>query len=145
MPWFPPRVPLLLGLLLAPAAACAHPRPATTPRDPSTVTAEEIRRTPGDPIEQLLAGKVSGVTVTRTPDGELSVRIRGGSSIHGSNEPLYVIDGFAIEAGPNGSLGGLNPYDIERIQVLKDAASTTMYGLRGANGVILITTKRPPQ
>lgn len=86
-----------------------------------------------------------GVVVTRAPDGGLSVRIRGTTSIHGSNEPLYVIDGMAIRPGPGGSLEGINPYDIESIEVLKDAASTTMYGMRGANGVIVIKTKRPDQ
>ena len=83
-----------------------------------------------------------GVVVTRTPDGGLAVRIRGTTSIHGSNEPLYVIDGVPIRPGPGGALAGINPYDIESIEVLKDPASTTMYGVRGANGVIVITTKR---
>ncbi|MBC7791209.1 MAG: TonB-dependent receptor plug domain-containing protein, partial [Anaerolineae bacterium] len=62
-----------------------------------------------------------------------------------SNAPLYVVDGLAIQPGPNGSLVGINPYDIETIEVLKDAASTSMYGSRGSNGVILIKTKRSRQ
>ena len=75
----------------------------------------------------------------------MAVRIRGGSSIQGNNEPLYIIDGIPIEPGPNGSLTGINPNDIASIEVLKDAASTTLYGVRGANGVIIIKTKHPPQ
>ncbi len=107
-----------------------------------TVTAEDIERAPGKPIEELLMSRFPGVQVTRAPDGGIAVRIRGTTSIHGSNEPLYVIDGLAIRAGPGGSLIGINPYDIESIEVLRDAASTTMYGVRGANGVVVITTKR---
>ena len=88
-------------------------------------------------------GRFPGVVVTRSPDGGVSVRIRGGSSIYGNNEPLYVVNGIAIQPGPNGSLSGISPEDIESIKVLKDPADTAMYGMRGANGVILIKTKRP--
>ena len=112
----------------------------------NAVTAEDVERSPNVPLEQLLAGKVSGVIVTRTADGGIAVRVRGGSSsFSGNNAPLYVLDGVAIEAGPNGSLTGVNPYDIASIKVLKDAADITMYGVRGANGVIVIKTKRPNQ
>ena len=93
------------------------------------------------PIEQILSGKVAGVTVTRAADGGLVMRIRGAASLTGPEEPLYVVDGTPITPGPGGSLTGVNPYDIESISVLKDAASLTMYGSRGANGVILIKTK----
>lgn len=108
----------------------------------SAVTSEDIERNAGQPIEEVLAGRFPGVSVFRTPGG-IAIRIRGGSSILNSNEPLYVIDGIPIQAGPNGSLTGVNPLDIESIEVLKDAASTAMYGIRGANGVIVIKTKRP--
>jgi TonB-dependent outer membrane receptor, SusC/RagA subfamily, signature region len=84
---------------------------------------------------------VAGVTVTRTADGGISVRIRGQSSIYGNTEPLFVIDGLPIQPGPGGSLLGINPHDIASIEVLKDAASMAFYGVRGANGVILIKTK----
>ena len=129
-------------------AACARSRantPQPTPAgNPSTVTADDIQRTgPDQPIEKALAGRVAGVVVTRTPDGGIAVRIRGGSSLYGNNEPLYVVDGVAIQPGPNGALTGINPYDIETIRVLKDAAETAMYGSRGANGVIIIKTKKP--
>jgi len=82
-----------------------------------------------------------GVTVTRTSRG-LSIRIRGTTSFNGTNEPLYVIDGMKIRPGPDGSLAGLDPREIERIQVLKDAVSMVTYGGDAANGVIVITTKR---
>ena len=108
----------------------------------NTVTSEDISNRPGQSLEQILANKVSGVDVSRSPDGYLSVRIRGAVSFSGSDEPLYVLDGIPFTPGPNGALTGINPEDIESIRVLKDAASTAMYGSRGANGVILIKTKR---
>ena len=80
--------------------------------------------------------------ITHTPDGSLAVRIRGNTSLTANGEPLYVIDGLAIQPGPGGALVGINPHDIESIEVLKDAASLSYYGMRAANGVILIKTKR---
>jgi TonB-dependent SusC/RagA subfamily outer membrane receptor len=91
-------------------------------------------------VEELFVGRFPGVQVFQTPQG-ISVRIRGTTSVRGSNEPLYVIDGFPIDAGPGG-LVALNPADVARIEVLKDAGSTAQYGIRGANGVVLITAKR---
>ena len=91
--------------------------------------------------EELLAGRFPGVQVLRVQGG-IAVRIRGESTITGDKEPLYVVDGMTIEAGPGGALTGINPSDIESIQVLKDIGSTAQYGVRGANGVIVITTKR---
>jgi TonB-dependent starch-binding outer membrane protein SusC len=91
----------------------------------------------------VLASRVSGVTVTRTPDGGVAIRIRGRSSLRGDDAPLYVVDGMPIRPGPGGALAGIDPYHIESIQVLKDASDTAIYGVRGANGVILITTKQP--
>lgn len=107
------------------------------------LTAEDIQRSPDQPIERLLAARFPGVWLTRTPEGGLAVRIRGTTSVHGARQPLYVIDGIPIQPGPGGSLAGINPYDIESIEVLKDVADTALYGMRGANGVIVITTKRP--
>ena len=115
----------------------------TAPQPTSDVTSEDIERAPGQSIEEHLRGRVAGVTVTRTADGGIAVRIRGATSIYGSNEPLYVLDGVPITPGPGGSLTGIDPYDIESIQVLKDPADTAMYGMRGANGVIIVKTKRP--
>jgi len=110
-------------------------------------------------VDQLLQGRAAGVQVTQNsanPNSGVSVRIRGTNSLRGNNEPLYVIDGVIISSAgedviPTGSgntgqeaqsgLNGLNPRDIERIEVLKDASATAIYGSRGANGVVLITTK----
>lgn len=143
----------LLGLLAGCVAACSHsnatgaasaptPAPATATA-PSILTAEDIQRVRGQPIEQLLMGRFPGVDVARTAGGGISVHIRGVGSFLSSNEPLYVIDDVPLQAGSQGVLRGINPYDIESIQVLKDPAETAMYGVRGANGVILIRTKRP--
>jgi TonB-linked SusC/RagA family outer membrane protein len=111
-------------------------------------------------VEQMIQGKVAGVQVTQAssePGGGISIRIRGGSSINGNNEPLYVIDGFPVENDlqasspgdggrdhtvPFNPLNALNPSDIESIDILKDAAATSIYGARGANGVVIITTRR---
>ena len=141
---------LLIGLIIA----CAPAPPRTAPVgdvDPmspnppptTTVTAEDISRSPTVPIEDQLAAKYPGVWVSRTADG-LSIRLRGSSTINGSSEPLYVLDGIAIQPGPNGALAGLSPYDIASIQVVRDATGTAMYGIRGVNGVIVIRTKKPP-
>ena len=112
-------------------------------------------------IDQLLQGRAAGVQVTQNagaPGSGISVKIRGTNSLRGNNEPLYVIDGVIISsagedviaAGGVGNSGqetqnglnGINPRDIESIQVLKDASATAIYGSRGANGVVLITTKK---
>ncbi|MGH7448871.1 MAG: TonB-dependent receptor plug domain-containing protein [Longimicrobiales bacterium] len=138
-------------LLYALAAGCAHggggAAGAVDPAqgaagDEAVVSADDIQRTPSEPIERILMTRFPGVWVARTPEGGLAVRIRGASSINGSTEPLYVIDGIATRPGLNGSLTGVQAQDIESIQVLKDAASTAMYGVRGANGVIVIKTKQ---
>lgn len=145
MTWRCWRALLSVGLLLGLLSACAHSgktNPTSPPRG-SVVTAEDIERHPGEPIEKVLMGRFPGVVLTRTPDGGMAVRIRGATSFHGSNEPLYVIDGIPIQPGPSGGLTGISPYDIESIEVLKDPVDTSMYGVRGANGVILIRTKRP--
>lgn len=115
----------------------------TTRTQGQAVTARDVRQAPTESVEKALEGRFPGVTVLRTAEGGLSIRMRGAASVHGPNAPLYVVDGVPVEAGPNGDLSGLNPNDIESIRVLKDAASTSMYGVRGGNGVIVIKTKRP--
>lgn len=113
---------------------------------------------PATSINRLLEGSVAGLNVTQTsgqPGAGSAIRIRGGNSIYASNEPLYVIDGFiffseknATQAGIGGIDGSLNPLasinpsDIESIEVLKDVSAKAIYGSRGANGVILVTTKK---
>jgi TonB-dependent SusC/RagA subfamily outer membrane receptor len=96
----------------------------------------------GKTIENMLATRFPGVNVTREADGGLHIRIRGPSSFYGSSEPLYIIDEAPLDVGPKGLLY-LNPYDIEKIEVLKNPEDVGVYGLRGANGVIKITMKRP--
>lgn len=91
----------------------------------------------------LLSGRVPGVVATRAGSGRISVRVRGSHSMIASDEPLYVLDGipFSREQADH-MLTALNPRDVGRIDVLKDAGATSLYGARGASGVILITTKR---
>ncbi len=139
---YPSRV-LPAALLVGCIAACAHRGNKTPQSRPAgaSVTSEDIGR--GQSIEELLMTRFPGVTVARTADGGIAVRIRGATTIRGSNEPLYVLDGVKIQPGPNGSLTGVNPYDIAFIQVLKDAVSMVTYGGQAANGVIVIQTKHP--
>ena len=124
----------------------------------SVVVEDEVSRQSAT-VDQLLQGRAAGVQVTQNsanPNSGVSVRIRGTNSLRGNNEPLYVIDGVIISSAgedviPTGTgntgqeaqsgLNGLNPRDIERIEILKDASATAIYGSRGANGVVLITTK----
>ena len=106
----------------------------------SGITAKEIEERPVNRIENALVGQMPGVYV-QTPSGEpgaeLQIRVRGAASINASNEPLYVVDGVPVD-----NLRGINPTDVANIEVLKDAASAAIYGSRGSNGVVLITTKR---
>ena len=126
----------------------------------SSVKVSETISRQSTTVDQLLQGRAAGVQVTQNaanPGSGISVRIRGTSSLRGNNEPLYVVDGIIISSasedvvatGGNNTgqeqqngLNGINPRDIEDIQVLKDASATAIYGSRGANGVILITTKK---
>lgn len=100
---------------------------------------KSFRDQPVTNITDALQGRMSGVNVTTSggPGGEVKIRVRGAGSINRSNDPLYVVDGMVREAG----LEGMDPEDIESIQVLKDASSTAIYGSRGANGVVIVTTK----
>ncbi len=121
----------------------------------SSVKAADIANTPILTPEQALQGRAAGVQVTQasgTPGGGISIRVRGPSSISGSNQPLYVIDGIPINTGSytqvgaggqlTNALSDINPNDIESIEVLKDAAASAIYGSRAANGVIIVNTKR---
>lgn len=108
----------------------------------SSVTSKDIKAVPAASLSQALEGRAAGVKVSmasNAPGGGMTIRIRGGNSIQGGNEPLYVVDGYPLynENGP-----AINPNDIESMEILKDASATAIYGSRGANGVIIITTKR---
>ena len=105
------------------------------------VDVEEISKLPVSRIDQAIQGRVSGVQVTSIsgqPGAGTTIRIRGGNSINAGNEPLYVVDGFVGGI----DISSINPNDIESIEVLKDASALSIYGARGSNGVILITTKK---
>lgn len=134
------------------------------------VTSEEFIQPSTGSFDQMLQGKVPGVQINQTtgaPGGNVNILVRGVSSITGGNQPLYVVDGFPIGSGGGGSdmrsygaesfsssamvnntatrinpLSLINPADIESIEILKDASATAIYGSRGANGVVIITTKR---
>ena len=106
----------------------------------TSVSSKELSKVPVSDVTQALAGRMAGVMVQQsegTPGASISVRVRGGISITQSNEPLYIIDGFPSEDG----MSTLDPAEIETIDVLKDASATAIYGARGANGVVVITTK----
>jgi TonB-linked SusC/RagA family outer membrane protein len=119
------------------------------------VKSDKLKDIPLSTLDNLMQGQASGVQVSQnsgTPGGESSVRIRGISSISGSNQPLYVIDGIPVITGDYAQVGyegqgtnalsDLNPSDIESISILKDAAAASIYGARATNGVIVVTTKR---
>ncbi|WP_299822616.1 TonB-dependent receptor [uncultured Pontibacter sp.] len=118
----------------------------------ASVTAETLQDRPVASVDQLLQGQVAGlqsVGASGQPGASQEIRIRGIGSINAGSDPLYVVDGVIINTGDvsrltttSNQLAGLNPNDIESVSILKDAASTSIYGSRGANGVILITTKK---
>ena len=138
-----PRIVLSVALLVGAGACAGHkPAPGRTHAEASTVTAEQIEKSPEPTVAALLQGRVSGVTVEEAAGGGLAVRIRGSTSFYAGSEPLYIVDGVPFTAGPGGVLTGLNPHDIESIRVLKNPEDTAIYGVRGANGVILVKTKR---
>lgn len=109
----------------------------------ASVEMDAIRDIPANSVEGLLQGRSAGLQVinsSQDPGAGATVRIRGGSSLQGSNAPLVVVDGFPL--GDAGNLQEINPNDIASIEVLKDASASAIYGSRGANGVIMVTTKR---
>ena len=106
----------------------------------SSISSKELDKAVFNTVDQLLQGRSSGVLATSTsgePGADVAIRIRGNNSISGNNSPLYVVDGIPISGTPT-----FNPQDIENLEILKDASATAIYGSRGANGVILVTTKR---
>lgn len=141
-----PGLPVAL-LLVGSITACAHRGPdassQTSPPATGILTAEDIQRSPGVSLEELLVARIPGLTLARGADGQVVIHIRGTSTLLGHNEPLVVVDGIPLEQNSSGNLGAINLYDIASVEVLKDAVSTAMYGVRGANGVILVKTKRP--
>lgn len=114
-----------------------------------SISSDAIEKSVPTSIDQVLQGRAAGVQVTQnsgTPGGSASIRIRGINSLSASNEPIFVIDGIIIsgstDSGTENALSSINPSDIVSMDILKDASATAIYGSRGANGVIIITTKR---
>ena len=105
----------------------------------ASVKGDDLRAIPVSSAAEAITGKLAGVQITATegsPDAEIKIRVRGGGSITQDNAPLYIVDGFPVS-----SISQISPSEIQSIDVLKDASSTAIYGSRGANGVIIITTK----
>lgn len=106
----------------------------------SKISEDNIKATPIVSLDRAMQGRAAGVQVitnSAKPGGSSTIRIRGSGSVNASNDPLYVVDGF-----PTDNLNSINPSDIESIEILKDASATAIYGSRGANGVVLVSTKR---
>lgn len=126
--------------------ACSHrtsrSQPDTASLPPETVlTADDIRRSPGQSLEQLLLARVPGLTIERAADGHSKLVIRGKNTILGDDEALFVVNGIALGPAVTSNLAAVDIHDIETVQVLRDAVATAAYGVRGANGVIIIRTK----
>ena len=105
----------------------------------SSISSKEIANVPVSNVSEAMTGKLAGVNITTTegsPDADVKIRVRGGGSLSQDNSPLYIVDGFPVS-----SISDIAPSEIATIDVLKDASSTAIYGARGANGVIIITTK----
>jgi TonB-dependent SusC/RagA subfamily outer membrane receptor len=109
----------------------------------SSVSGEVAQRNSPTSVADMLDARFPGVEVRRLASGGMSVRIRGVRTFRGDAEPLYVLDGVPQHPRSAGTINDIDPRDVQSIEVLKDAGSTAVYGARGANGVILITTKRP--
>lgn len=133
-----------LAIVAAVSLGCSHQHAATGDQpppnaDPNVVTSAEPSRQGANSLDQILAGRISGVTVTAAAGGGIVVRFAGATSFYSSQEPLFVIDGVPTEVN-RGTLSWLNPHEVESIRALK-GADATIYGVRGANGVIVIKTK----
>ncbi|MEP4136688.1 MAG: carboxypeptidase-like regulatory domain-containing protein, partial [Cyclobacteriaceae bacterium] len=104
-----------------------------------SISGDALKKVPVSTVAESLTGRLAGVQITSTegsPDAEINIRVRGGSSLTQNSNPLYIVDGFPVS-----TISDLSPSDIKSIDVLKDASSTAIYGSRGANGVVIITTK----
>ena len=138
------RAVAALAVVALSAVACAKrtpdprvPEPLRRATDTSSVAIGDSKS-----IENMFAGRFPGVVVTAASGGGLQIRIRGGSNtFYGSNEPLYVLDETPLPQG-TGGIVGVNPYDITKIEVLKNPADIAIYGIRGGNGVVKITTRK---
>lgn len=137
------RYALVLGLALL-AVGCGSSDTVREPGDPNVLEGDDIERRDLQRVEAMLRGQIAGVRVEQR-GGRWFIRVRDAGGFGQSNaDPLFVIDGLPIPLGVEDPLNGINPRDVESIRVLKNASDTAIYGSRGANGVVLITTIRPP-
>ena len=137
----PARAILAATVLVAVTTGCQRSATGRALRgpvneEPSPTATHKVSR-----VEELLVGR-PGVDVQRTSDGNYSVTIRGTGSFMSSEQPLYVIDGVPVVVQDGRGLSWINPADVTKIEILKNPTETTLYGVRGGNGVIVITTKR---
>lgn len=109
----------------------------------ASASGETVQRGSPTSVADMIDGRFAGVEVQRLANGGMSVRIRGQRSLRSDSEPLIVLDGIPQHGTTGGVLSDIEPRDVQSIEVLKDAGATAAYGARGANGVILITRKRP--
>lgn len=138
--------PNVLILAIAVVTGCSGSR-AGEPESPHpgsgpAVEADDIAGIPAAQVEDHMVGRFPGVRIIHHPGGGFSVRVWGPGTIRGSQEPLYVVDGVPVRVDPGRGLYWLNPGDVAAIQVLKDISETSAWGVRGGNGVVVITTKR---
>ena len=148
----PVRLPLLvllpaLGLGFSGCHNRATPADGDTravaPASPA-MDAADVDGKPVAQVEELLVGRFPGVRVVQLPGGGIAVRVWPIGTFIGGKDPLYVVDGMPVQVAPGRGLDWLNPGDIATIEVLKDISETAAYGVRGGNGVVLITTRRGP-
>jgi TonB-dependent SusC/RagA subfamily outer membrane receptor len=148
MNWYPTRILPSLAIVATLTLGCANKvrtgdtqvLPTRPPPPPGSMKGTEAARERSTTLAQMLQGRLAGVTVYPAPDGGVIVRMGAPTSFYGDQSPLFVVDGVTIDGRTN-TLSWLDPHDIETVQALKDPSQTAIYGLRGANGVIVIRTK----
>lgn len=134
------RVMMVVVASAVTAGACASAR-TSPPDERRAALGSGPQQAEGQTVAEMFTGKFPGVQVFTGPGGGISLRIRGAGTLYTRGEPLYIIDGTPVTTGADGLLY-INPAEIHTIEVLKDTGSLAFYGVRGANGVVLITTKR---
>lgn len=140
----PFRLAAMAVLAVLTLAACAQARdgrPVPEHARGPVVTGDEIELAPTTNVEDQMTGRFPGVRIIHLPGGGFSVRMWGPTSLTSSQEPLYVVDGMPVHVDPRRGIYWLNPLDIASIRVLKNVADTAIWGVRGGNGVVIITTK----
>lgn len=136
------RLALSAWMLMALAAGCASSQGGHPGATPDRSNEDDPSLT--DPIARLMRAKSPGLLISRTASGGIAVTaLRGPTTFYGSSEPLYILDDVPFRPGANGELVGINPNDIDSIKYLTKPEDVGIYGVRGGNGVILITTKKP--